>query len=422
MCSEDDIERLGVTPEPLDTPFEPSSLGFDPSRGLQDPPVSQRTPPDILAKTQEKIAEDRARLAEEERARAEAKAREEAQAQARAIEAERARQEAERAEAERLAREESERQEAERLAAQQEQERLAREEAERIAREEAKKREEARALPSANESELTLEELDQKLKQDTIEIPQIQYTEEELSEIKRKQVQYVQEKQWIDSHYMASNREIEKHQGILYELGRWFDTYKVHKNAERFRVDNPSQIKPGKMPDDLKSVVQEALKMFNQIVSSSVFNACNSTEIDANFIKKGKKREGYTIEDDSVFLFTNSKLSHICHEFGHWLEHHNHRVHRACILFLEKRCKGEKSIELRKLYPNAKYQKGETCRPDKFLDGYTGKDYIDKKTGERTASEVLSTGIQYLLTSPDDFLKKDHEHFIFTIKALRGLL
>ncbi len=121
----------------MDTPFEPSSLGFDPSRGLQDPPISPRTPPDILAKTQEKIAEDRARLAEEERARAEAKAHEEAQAQARAIEEERARQEAERVEAERLAREESEQQEAVRIAAQQEQERLAREEAERLAREEA---------------------------------------------------------------------------------------------------------------------------------------------------------------------------------------------------------------------------------------------------------------------------------------------
>ena len=111
---------------------EPSSLGFDPSRGLQDPPISKRTPPDIAATTEQKIDEDRARLAEEERARAEAKAREDALAQSRAMEEERARQEAERREAERLAREEAERQEADRLAAQQEQERLAREEAERL--------------------------------------------------------------------------------------------------------------------------------------------------------------------------------------------------------------------------------------------------------------------------------------------------
>ncbi len=38
IASEDDIKELGIKPEPLSSPFQPSSLGFDPSRGMAEPP------------------------------------------------------------------------------------------------------------------------------------------------------------------------------------------------------------------------------------------------------------------------------------------------------------------------------------------------------------------------------------------------
>ena len=139
IATAQDLQDLGITPDPPDSPFEPSSLGFDPSRPIGDEPAFGRTVrPEYAEKAREKCEEERARVREElERRRAEQAQLEE---QARE-EAERVRLEQERIareEAERLAREEAERlakEEAERAAREQ----TAREEAERQAREEAKR-------------------------------------------------------------------------------------------------------------------------------------------------------------------------------------------------------------------------------------------------------------------------------------------
>jgi plasmid stability protein len=56
IASEEDIQRLGLTPEPLHSPFTPSSLGFDPSRSLrQPPPFGRRVRPEYADSAQRKI-------------------------------------------------------------------------------------------------------------------------------------------------------------------------------------------------------------------------------------------------------------------------------------------------------------------------------------------------------------------------------
>jgi hypothetical protein len=56
IASEEDIRRLGLSPEPLHSPFTPSSLGFDPSRSLrQPPPFGKRVRPEYADGAQRKI-------------------------------------------------------------------------------------------------------------------------------------------------------------------------------------------------------------------------------------------------------------------------------------------------------------------------------------------------------------------------------
>ncbi len=115
LLTEKDMKERGLSPEPLDSEFEPSSLGFDPSRPLATEPVFGRT-------TRPEYADQARRQCEEEKPRVQAELEQRQQEQARleeqARQAENARQgEAARLEAERKAAEEAARVEAERLAA-----------------------------------------------------------------------------------------------------------------------------------------------------------------------------------------------------------------------------------------------------------------------------------------------------------------
>ena len=151
LLSEKDMKERGLSPEPLDSEFEPSSLGFDPSRPLATEPVFGRT-------TRQEYADISRRQCEEEKPRVQAELEQRQQEQAKRVEAaaqadaavEQAHK-AEAAEAARKAAEEAARQaeaarlEAERKAA----EEAARLEAERLAAEEAARQEQARGEATA---------------------------------------------------------------------------------------------------------------------------------------------------------------------------------------------------------------------------------------------------------------------------------
>lgn len=55
LMREEDVLERGITPEPMDVPFAPSSLGFDPSRGMQKPKFGKRVRKEYRDKAQEQI-------------------------------------------------------------------------------------------------------------------------------------------------------------------------------------------------------------------------------------------------------------------------------------------------------------------------------------------------------------------------------
>ena len=105
--------------------------------------------------------------------------------------------------------------------------------------------------------------------------------------------------------------------------------------------------------------------------------------------------------------------SQVIHEIGHFIEGSNSHILLECSRFLDERCNGEQIVCVGK-------DANEKGRKDRFLDAYTGKDYI--ANGKRYATEVLSMGLQYLVTNPYEFYKSDRQHFMMTVGLMKGMV
>ncbi len=96
----------------------------------------------------------------------------------------------------------------------------------------------------------------------------------------------------------------------------------------------------------------------------------------------------------------------VVHELGHALEFNHPEILEASLRFYDRRTAGE---ALRAM-PFTR----EQSRFDAFIDPYVGRDYA------RTATEVLSMGIEYMSRSPLEFWQKDPDHFAYIWDILRG--
>jgi hypothetical protein len=101
------------------------------------------------------------------------------------------------------------------------------------------------------------------------------------------------------------------------------------------------------------------------------------------------------------------------HEFGHFLEETSSSRGANAQAFLAARTKGDPRVTMREATGIVAYGPEEVTRPDKFIDPYVGKDY-----GVLNASEVTSMGVEYLFHSPATLMRKDAEHFFFTLGQL----
>jgi hypothetical protein len=135
-----------------------------------------------------------------------------------------------------------------------------------------------------------------------------------------------------------------------------------------------------------------------------------------NFAKtKGGKRARacYVTKNRAAVLGSDSaqiQLSNsdgeptVWHELGHWLEDTTPGGKLAALSFLEKRTLGERTRRL-----GRGYGKHEVYKKDAFIHDYVGKVY---QAGD---TEITSMGVQAINESPADFMKKDLEHFHFTM-------
>lgn len=156
-----------------------------------------------------------------------------------------------------------------------------------------------------------------------------------------------------------------------------------------------------------------------QTIASIVHAPGTPLSIAWQAIASGSSR-AYQTGGDQVYLPPGTKAPVIGHEIGHALENQLPGAHAAVLAFAQHRFGDEPLQSLADLFPWDGYKSSETGRKDKFaaLFGersayYVGKPYRDN-------SEVLSMGLQALLTDPGLMATVDPEFAKFTIGLLRG--
>ena len=117
----------------------------------------------------------------------------------------------------------------------------------------------------------------------------------------------------------------------------------------------------------------------------------------------------------------NTRPDVFAHEYGHQLESHNREIHQACRDFIRRRCGAAQ--EDREIQSLKVLSKGAGYREDERAAVPTGRKFISPYVGKFCRSrntEVLSMGLEALMTRPISFARKDPEHFALTVDIIRG--
>lgn len=176
----------------------------------------------------------------------------------------------------------------------------------------------------------------------------------------------------------------------------------------------------GKISTDLKA---EALTLKNdlqKLLSNIPANTINIKKVQIVKNKNQQKRSHYD-NNGTIHLLKKSsneiRLTAL-HEAMHWLEDVDKSIGQKSIEFLEKRTVNDKEEKLSVLTGNSAYMPWEVAKKDNFHSVYCGKIY--KNSNGYYATEILSMGLQELLSNPIEFYKKDREYFKFVISVLKG--
>lgn len=204
------------------------------------------------------------------------------------------------------------------------------------------------------------------------------------------------------SAYVAANKAYTKERGAIHA-----------EYAEALKVDDPTQINHiydgiGKNRQaGFDQTTQAVANMISQNVmppgTTVVINGKNGTR--ANYQNLGGNNGRVNIK-----VAGNRTLAH---ELGHHVEYKSPGMLTKTKAFLDRRTQGEGWKSMQSLFPEYGYASNEQVKIDKFLSAYMGKFYPD-------ATEIISMGIEYLLSEPLTLLEKDPEYFYFMIDILQG--
>lgn len=149
---------------------------------------------------------------------------------------------------------------------------------------------------------------------------------------------------------------------------------------------------------------------------------CKSAYIPSDEIRFIYREGAESCTVGNTCLIGDATLDLFVHEIAHVIEANNVEIFKRNEEYLEKRCAGEEPSVIETV--NGKHEL--YGRKDKFFDKHSGVDYLRYvKNGDdydvvRVMTEILSQGIQDIVLNPVYFYQKDKDHFIFTLKTLKG--
>jgi hypothetical protein len=156
-------------------------------------------------------------------------------------------------------------------------------------------------------------------------------------------------------------------------------------------------------------------------------------KVEYGALRNKAQRAYYDDRNRRVNLAGDEPIPTIVHEYGHAIEHQWPHVGQLSAEFLDYRTAGEKIRKLASLFPRKGYDQAERGRKDRFglafdkeaSDAwYVGKEYRRKaaRADTRFGTEILSSGLEKLMTDPVKFAKKDPEFCSYILGILDGSL
>ena len=162
-------------------------------------------------------------------------------------------------------------------------------------------------------------------------------------------------------------------------------------------------------------VMSEAASFIGSVVSHNLSSEPLRVNISAAYERLGRRfASWYDNSTQTVYLKPDDATSMGCHEIGHHLEFRLSFVQKSSFAFYDRRTTGEALLPLGTLYDG-----DELTREDAFPDRYCGKEY--NEAGKRTATEIISVGVQLLYENPLALAKEDPDYFDFLIATLHGV-
>jgi hypothetical protein len=179
-------------------------------------------------------------------------------------------------------------------------------------------------------------------------------------------------------------------------------------------------------------VSREAEGWLGQVLAQDDLNP-KGIKVEYGALKGANARAYYSDKNRRVNLSGAEPTSTIVHEFGHAIEHQWPEIAARSAEFLDYRVSGEQLRSLRSLFPKRNYDASERGRKDRFGQAfdkdaveawYCGKEYRHnpRKPDTRYATEILSMGLEKLITDPVKFAKKDPEFCAYILGILDGSL
>jgi hypothetical protein len=214
--------------------------------------------------------------------------------------------------------------------------------------------------------------------------------------------------QWrTDPQMRAASAELDAHNKIVYALDAEMAAARIALQADAMqflRVDTPSTVViDSTMKGDLAEDVRGQVDVCRSLIGDG--------SLDGKTVKvrSSLPRAGWC-KDLTIGLAQHDSWT-FTHEFGHAWEHSNPDLFARAKAFRDKRTAGERAIPL----PGSR---GVVHRPDKFISPYAGKIYTFQ--GKEYATEILSTGLEFMGTDAARLAREDPSYFDFMYETLRG--
>ena len=176
-------------------------------------------------------------------------------------------------------------------------------------------------------------------------------------------------------------------------------------------TENSSYLEKG------KKLLDNTIPLFNKIISKEVTKDIKTMP---NIIMHSNDvREFYNHEETGIHIDLTTNPITVIHELGHYLEDNNLNIKKLCNDFFNKRTAGD-PVEKLKDITNKDYLENEVAKKDNFFMAYCGKIYNPDNNSNLIGTEILSMGLEMMVSNPLEFAIKDPDYFEFVYNVMNN--